>query len=140
MRMEFFVPHLDEAALRLSLEDLASRTDHDLEERDFFRQAARSALYERRWRAAGVKPGQLHGRAALRRLPFIDGNDLIAMAASGPSLSKALLTRPRAWVTSRGAPPSPRKWLPLTLGDTAHWFSRAQRVLELLAGHDDGAA
>jgi len=137
--MEFFVPHADEAALRLSLEELATRTDHELEERDLFRQAARSALYERRWRAAGLKPDELHGRAALRQLPFIDGDDLIAMAATGPSLSKALLARPRIWVTSRGAPPRPKKWLPLTLDDTARWFRRAQRVMELLMARGDAA-
>ena len=138
--MELLVPHAGDAALRLSLEELASMADSDLVKRDFFRQAARSALYGPRWRAVGIKPDRLQGRAALRRLPFIDGNDLIAMAASGASLRKALLTRPRTWVTSRGAPPGPKKWLPLTLSDTAHWLGRAQRVLELLAGHDDGGA
>ena len=138
--MEFFTPHSGEATLRLSLEELVSRTDSDLAQRDLFRQAARSALYGPRWRAAGFKPDQLQGRAALHRLPLLDGNDLIAMAVSGASLRKALLTRPRIWVTSRGAPSGPKKWLPLTLGDTAHWFSRARRVLELLTEHDDGGA
>jgi len=140
MRMEFFVPHASEAALRLSLEELAARTDPDLKERALFQQAAHSALYGPRWQAAGIKPDQLQGRAALRQLPFINGDDLIAMAASGASLRKSLLTRPRMWVTSRGAPARAKKWLPLTLGDTAHWFSRAQRVLELVAGDGDGAA
>jgi hypothetical protein len=72
-------------------------------------------------------------------LPFIDGDDLIAMTATGASLRKALLARPRVWVTSQGAPSRAKKWLPLTLHDTAHWLSRAQRVLELVAGQDDGA-
>ncbi|HUT17704.1 MAG TPA: hypothetical protein VM366_00990 [Anaerolineae bacterium] len=138
--MEFFAPRSGGEALRLSLKELASRTDRDLKESDLFRRAARSALYGPRWRAVGVNPDRLQGRVALRELPFIDGNDLIAMAASGSSLRKALLTRPRTWVTSRGASPAPKKWLPLTLGDTAHWFSRAQRVLELFAGPDDDAA
>jgi phenylacetate-coenzyme A ligase PaaK-like adenylate-forming protein len=134
--MEFFLPHAGDAALRLSPEELIARTDNDLQERDLFRQAARSALYGPRWRAAGVKPDRLHGRAALRELPFIDGSDLLTMAATGAGIRKALFTLPRIWVTSRGAPPVPRKWLPLTLDDVAHWFRRAQRVLELVAEHD----
>jgi phenylacetate-coenzyme A ligase PaaK-like adenylate-forming protein len=134
--MEYLAPRSGEAVLRLPLEELASRTDRDLEERDLFRQAARSALYGPRWRAAGAKLSSLHGRAALRQLPFVDGNDLVAMSASGASIRKALLTRPRTWVTSRGAPGVARKWLPLTLDDVAHWFRRAQRVLDVAAEHD----
>jgi phenylacetate-coenzyme A ligase PaaK-like adenylate-forming protein len=137
--MDFFVPHAGQAALYLSLEELAHKTDQELEERNFYQQAARSGLYGPRWQAAGLKPRLLRGRESLRLLPSIDGDDLIAMAASGPSLDSALLTRPRIWVTSRGTPSKIRKWLPLTLDDTAHWFRRAQRVLELLAGDGDAA-
>ncbi len=140
MPKEFFVPHSGEAALRLPLEKLVSATEGDLEERGLFRQAAASSLYGPCWRAAGVKPDRLHGRAALRELPFIDGTGLLAMAETGATIRKALLTLPRIWVTSKGAPPVPRKWLPLTLRDTAHWFGRAQRVLEVFSEHDDGAA
>jgi phenylacetate-coenzyme A ligase PaaK-like adenylate-forming protein len=138
--MEIFSPHAGKAALRLSLEELAQRTDQEINERDLFQQAARSDLYGPRWRAAGIEAAELQGREALRHLPFVDGDDLVAVAASGASLDGALLTRPRTWVTSRGAPSRPRKWLPLTLDDTAHWFSRAQRILELVAGEGDGAA
>lgn len=137
------------AALSMSLDELVARTDGDLAQRDLFRQAARSALYASRWKAAGVRPDGLRGRAGLRGLPFIDGRDLIAMTETAAGLRKALLTRPRVWVTSRGTASGGvasatvasggKKWLPLTLKDTAHWFSRAQRVLELLPGYDDGA-
>ena len=140
MPMESFAPHAREEALRLPLEELISRTDRDLEARDLFRQAGASALYGARWQAAGAKPAQLHGRAALCHLPFIDGDDLIAVAASGASIRKALLCRPRIWVTSLGGPGGARKWLPLTLDDVAHWFLRSQRVLELAARSDDGRA
>jgi hypothetical protein len=135
--MELFEPHADQAALHLALGDLVAATDRELAERDLYRQAARSALYGPRWRAAGIKPDQLHGREALRRLPFIEGQDLLAMAASQANLRKALLARPRAWVTSRGSPAPAKKWLPLTLDDSAHWFSRARRALELVTGSDE---
>lgn len=137
--MEYLAARSGEAVLRLPLEELASRTDRDLEERDLFRQAARSALYGPRWRAAGVREGRLRGRAALRALPTIESGDLLAMVATGAAIRRALLARPRIWVTSHGAPPRPKKWLPLTLADTAHWFGRAGRALELVTGQDGTA-
>jgi phenylacetate-coenzyme A ligase PaaK-like adenylate-forming protein len=127
-----FDPHADDAVLRLPLAELVKRTEKELRQRDFYRQAARSALYGPRWRAAGIKLGQLGGRDALRRLPFISGPDLIAMAASGRSIRKALLARPRIWVTSRGTTAETKKWLPLTLIDTARWFSRVRRLNQML--------
>jgi hypothetical protein len=136
MPKEFLVPHAGEATLRLPLAKLVSATEADLEDRGLFRQAAVSSLYGPRWRAAGVEPDRLHGRAALRELPFVDGTDLLAKVESGAAIRKALLTLPRIWVTSKGAPPVPRKWLPLTLRDTAHWFGRARRVLDLVSAHD----
>ena len=126
----------DGTVLSASLGELVAATDRYLDERELYQQAARSALYGPRWRTAGVKADQLHGREALRRLPLINGDDLIAMAATQASLRKALLTRPRVWVTSRGAPSRAKKWLPLTLADTAHWFARAQRVLKLVTEND----
>ena len=139
MLVESLSPGSGDVALRLPLEELVSRTDRDLEERNLFRQAARSALYGPRWRAAGVQEGRLHGRAALRALPTIEGGDLLAMVATGAAIRKTLLARPRIWVTSHGAPPRPKKWLPLTLADTAHWFRRAGRALELVTGQDGAA-
>ncbi|HNS50789.1 MAG TPA: hypothetical protein PKO09_06355 [Anaerolineae bacterium] len=134
--MENHAQRSHEAILRLPLEELVSSADRDLEERDLFRQAARSALYGPRWRAAGIREARLHGRSGLRGVPTIDGGDLLAMVATGASIRKALLVRPRIWVTSHGAPERPKKWLPLTLADTAHWFRRAGRALELITGQD----
>ncbi|MDH7485615.1 MAG: hypothetical protein QHJ81_04985 [Anaerolineae bacterium] len=131
-----FSPRADEPLLHLPLAELVSQTEELLERCDLFRRAARSSLYGQRWRAAGIKPELLQGRAALRRLPFLDGTDLIAMAESRDSLRKALLTRPRIWVTSRGTS-GPKKWLPLTLADTAHWFARLRRVSEMLSVEPD---
>lgn len=133
-----FAPHADDPLLHLPLAELVSQTEELLFRHDLFRRAARSSLYRQRWRAAGIRPEQLQGRAALRRLPFLDGADLIAMAESRDSLRKALLTRPRIWVTSRGTT-GPKKWLPLTLADTAHWFARLRRVSEILSVEADTA-
>ena len=131
-----FASPADDPLLRLPLADLVSQTEERLDQGDLFRRAARSSFYRQRWRAAGIRPEQLQGRAGLRRLPFVDGADLIALADSGNGFRKALLTRPRIWVTSRGTT-GPKKWLPLTLADTAHWFARVRRVSEMLGVEPD---
>lgn len=134
-----FDAQADEAVLHLPLADLVVRTEEQLRQRDLFRQAARSSLYRKRWRAAGIKPNQLEGREGLRRLPFTNGADLLAMTASGRTIREALLTRPRTWVTSRGTT-GPKKWIPLTLDDAARWFARVRRLNGLLGVGPDTPA
>lgn len=127
-------PAQEDAILHAPLHELAARCDEELERRDLYRAASVSALYRARWRAFGVHPERLRGRGALQQLPFVDGADLRAIARTGRTLQQALVARPRAWITSRGTSGA-KKWLPLTLGDAAHWFERIQRV-NRLAGEE----
>lgn len=114
-------------SLHLPLEALVAQTDRAIDERQLYQQAYQSKLYKKRWKAAGVKPGELRGRQGLKGLPLIDGNDLLAMNATGRDMRSALVTHPRTWITSRGTT-GDKKWLPLTPGDIAHWFNRVSRL------------
>lgn len=141
---ELFSTQADRALRRLPLAELVARSDEQVRQADLFRRAARSSLYGRRWQAAGVNLDHVAGRAGLRRLPFLAGADLLALNESGRHLQAALLTRPRVWVASHGAagaaagargapaPAAAKKWLPLTLGDVAHWLARVGRLYDLL--------
>lgn len=132
---QLFAPGADAALLQMPPKALVAQTEAALEERDLFCRAAKSGLYRRKWKAAGVRPERLRGRDGLRHLPFLDGGDLVALGATGRSLRRGLLARPRTWIASRGTAGA-KKWLPLTLGDVAHWFRRVRRVNELLAERD----
>lgn len=133
----------DPATLTAPLPALVAQSDAWLDRTDLLGRAARSRLYAPRWRAAGFAPARAasgaNRRQELRQAPFTDGRDLLALAANGRDLAAALLAPPRAWVTSRGVD-SAKKWLPLTLGDTARWLGRVRRVARLLALEQDGAA
>ncbi|MBN1667760.1 MAG: hypothetical protein JW862_11755 [Anaerolineales bacterium] len=123
-----------EPLLQQPLEILVAESEALLS-RDFFRTAARSELYRRLWRPAGVRVSSLEGRSGLQNLPMLQSQDLQAMLASGKNIRKALLARPRTWVISAGRQDSP-KWLPVTGRDVAHWYLRMRRLYEQIGQAD----
>jgi phenylacetate-CoA ligase len=125
--------------LRLPLEELVDQTNRAIDDRQLYQQAYQSILYKKLWKAAGIKPEELRGRQGLKELPLINGNDLLAMMATGRDIRNTLVTHPRTWITSRGTT-GDKKWLPLTPGDIAHWFNRVGRLNQMYPTGTDNSA
>ncbi len=134
-----FAPLEPEAILRQPLDELVTQTNTRLAASgDLLQRAARSSLYQKNWRAAGLRSYTLSNRSDLRPFPFTERADLVRINESSRSLANALLGKPRNWIATQGTQ-GEKIWLPLTLQSIGSWFGRIRRLHSLL-GPRPGAA
>ena len=93
--------------------ELVARLEERLANTDLFQRAARSPLYNARWRAAGVDPAAIRSYADLRSVPFTSSADLrVAQANHHPDEFVCSEQPPRLWVSTSGSTGVP-KWIPI---------------------------
>jgi len=138
-KTKLFDLNFSDDALNKPIDELISDQDALLEDINFYNNASKSGLYHDLWKDNGVRANQLEGRNGLKQLPPIDGQNLLKMLKTRKSINRALLAKPRIWQLSRGTHED-KKWLPVTLKDTAFWFNRFKRLSRMIGLKPDDPA
>ncbi|MEM2907409.1 MAG: AMP-binding protein, partial [Candidatus Odinarchaeota archaeon] len=87
-----------------------------LNETKLFKKASRSALYKDKWSGKNLKLDALKGFESLKKLPFIDSNDLRTVWENHPA-EEIILTRNVAlWHCTSGSM-GKKKWIPWSYKD-----------------------
>jgi len=123
------MPILDPAVEAAPPGDLRARQEAGL--RALLPRAARSALYRRRWSAAGLDPARVTTLEALRQVPYLRAADLREVWRDG---REAVLCDPdvRIWFATSGTTGAP-KWTPYARGDLVMFEEVTRRIFHMMA-------
>ena len=126
---------LDPSLERLPLEELVRLGQRKLLEGQVLQRAARSTLYARRWREAGLHLERQASATAWASIPYTDGHDWLAAQAGAP-FTRFFVSQPRLWVSNHSRSRA-RKWLPYGDQDIIILMSLLLRMARVMSLQPD---
>lgn len=127
---------LSEEVKYLQLPELAELAIARLRESRAVERASSSALYKKRWKDAGVKPGEIRTYEDLRTIPFVTSEDLKKAFIENRPEDISCSDHVRLWFSTSGTTGSP-KWIPYSDKDIALIMEIGNRNRSLFS-YEDG--